>query len=191
MKHLIGLGLATALMTSTVIAGAEPAFTTGKAQVGVDLGYGIYTGDGNANPYGLGIGVRGGYTLDMNLHLGGSFQYNFGESSGSGAAEASFNTWNLMFEPGYDIGIGDTMAIRPQLGIGMTNYMFDVCVSVPGFGGGCSSESETKLAIAPGAMFLMDFGPVFGIAGLRYHHVFIEDVNVDALLLNVGAGMAF
>jgi len=97
-----------------------------------------------------------------------------------------------MLEPGYDVAVGDTMALRPQLGIGLTSVMGKACVTLPPpLGSGsetCADDSETKFALAPGAMFLLDFGGVYGQAGLRYHHVFVDNGNADGLLLNIGVG---
>lgn len=191
MKHSLIGSLAAALAISATTAHAEEAFTAGKAQIGGNVGYGIYVGEGNVNPYGFGLGAHGGYTLDMNLHLGASFEYFFGESQNVPGGSDSIKLWNLMFEPGYDIAIGDTMLIRPQLGIGLTNVSSEVCLNVPGVASGCNSDSTGRFAMAPGAKFMIDFGGFYGMAGLRFHHIFTDGGNADALLLNVGAGAMF
>jgi hypothetical protein len=166
-------------------AQAEEAFTAGKPQVAVGLGYGIWAGDdiGDFNPYGIGLWVRGGYTLPSNIYLGGNFDYYFGDSEG----DSSFNVYQILFEPGYDIGVAENAVIRPVLGIGYSTYHAESC-----FGDLCVDASQSKFGLAPGAVFLMDFGSVFGTASARYNHIFLEeDANADAILLGVGVGMAF
>lgn len=192
------IGLAATLALTSLSANAQQAFTAGKPQVGARLGYGVYTGDdlgGDFNPYGVGFGVAAGYTLDMNLYLGASFEYYLGASEEGVGGEVSANIWNLMFEPGYDIAAGDALVIRPQLGLGLSSVNAEVCISLPPpLGDGrqqCADNSESKFAIAPGAMLLIDFGGLYGQAGLRYHHIFVEDGNADGLLINAGVGATF
>jgi hypothetical protein len=71
------------------------------------LGYGFKDG------VGLGLGARGGYTLPMNVYLGGTFVYHLGKSVGG----ASVNIFYLGVEGGYDITAGP-FVIRPFLGLG-------------------------------------------------------------------------
>lgn len=198
MKHFLTAALAASVVCLGAVAHAQEAFTAGKPQVGVTLGYGIYTGDdlgGDTNPYGLGFGVRGGYTLDMNVHVGASFEYFLGASKDVPGGSYSVNVWNMMLEPGYDLGVGENMVLRPQLGLGMSHVKAEGCVTLPppiGTGSEtCNDNGDTKFALAPGAMFLMDFGGIYGMGGLRYHHIFLDNGNADALLINIGAGMTF
>lgn len=64
MKKTVVASIGAAVALVNVTAAADPAFTVNKPQVGIDLGYGIYTGETQGedtlNPYGLGFGVRGG-----------------------------------------------------------------------------------------------------------------------------------
>jgi hypothetical protein len=198
VKHFLMTGLAATLALTSLSANAQQAFTAGKPQVGARVGYGIYTGDdlgGDFNPYGIGFGAAGGYTLDMNVHLGASFEYYLGDSTDSPGGEASANIWNLMFEPGYDIAAGETLVIRPQLGLGLSSVNAEVCISLPPpFGDGseqCADNSESKFAVAPGAMLLIDFGGLYAQAGARYHHIFVDEGNADAFLINAGLGATF
>jgi hypothetical protein len=195
VKHFLMAGLAATVALTSLSASAQGAFTASKAQVGARVGYGVYTGDGDLNPYGIGFGAAAGYTLDMNVFLGASFEYYLGESEDAPGAKGSFNVWNLMFEPGYDVAVGDSMVLRPQVGIGLTSVMAEVCTSLPPpFGTGqevCMDASESKMAVAPGAMFLMDFGGLYGQAGARYHHVFVDEGSASGLLFNIGVGGTF
>jgi len=98
-----------------------------------------------------------------------------------------------MLEPGYDLAIGDGMVLRPQLGVGLTALAVEVCVDLGALGGGeqCIDDSGSDFAVAPGAQFLMDLGGLYFQGGLRYNHVFVDNGNADALVLNAGAGMSF
>lgn len=69
------------------------------------------------------------------------------------------------------------------------------CLSLPPpLGDGseqCVDDSESKFAIAPGAMLLIDLGGLYAQAGLRYHHIFVDEGNADGLLINAGIGLTF
>lgn len=96
--------------------------------MGIDLGYGIYTGEGSdeegsVNPYGLGFGASGGYTLDFGLYVGAAFHYYLGftekvELPGIATFEVSGNIYKFGAELGYDVGLGPQFVLRPKLGIG-------------------------------------------------------------------------
>ena len=198
MKHFLTTTVAATLALVSVSANAQQAFTAGKPQVGARVGYGIYTGDdlgGDTNPYGIGFGAAAGYTLDMSLYLGASFEYYLGASEETPVGDVKVNIWNLMFEPGYDIGVGENMVVRPQLGLGLSSVTAEVCLSLPPpLGDGseqCADNSESKFAIAPGAMFLIDFGGLYAQAGARYHHIFVDEGNADGFLINAGIGATF
>jgi hypothetical protein len=170
----------------------------GKFQFGARIGYGVYVGDGpegagdvNVDPYGIGFGAFFGYTLDMNVYLGAGLEYYFGFSEEGPGMEISGNVWNLMFEPGYDIAAGETLVIRPQLGLGLTTARGASCSTLPVLGEECLDTFESEFAIASGAMLLIDFGGLYAQAGLRYQHVFVEDGNADGLLINAGIGATF
>jgi len=186
-KYWLASAAALIVSASVNVAHAEEGFTWNKPQVGAALGYGIWTGDGDINPYGFDLGLHGGYTLDMGLYVGGRFEYFLGESQGN----SNFGIWNLMAEGGYDIGIGENMVIRPQLGLGMANVHAKVCVAFLG-PEQCFSNSDSYFSAAPGAFFMYSFGGPFIDAGLRFQHIFHDGTGSgDGLLLNVGGGMAF
>ena len=74
------------------------------------------------NPYGIGIGLRGGVTLPAALYLGASFDYFFGESDD--AIDIEFNLYQVMGNVGYDIGLGP-LTLRPSLGLGVASISVD------------------------------------------------------------------
>ena len=191
MKRALSLGIVSSVLCLSVVAHADPAFTAEKPQIGLGLDYGIWTGDdiGDFNPYGIGISVLGGYTLPMGVYIGGNFDYFLGDSEG----DSKLNIYGFDVEGGYDIGVAPNLVVRPQLGIGYTTFHNEICIEdVPGlFEGGCVDASDSKFSLAPGARLLMDFDAVFGHAGVRYKHIFVDEGNADGLLLTVGAGLKF
>lgn len=189
------IGAAAALVSVT--AAADPAFTANKPQVGIDLGYGIYAGDenGDVNPYGLGFGVRGGYTLDFGLYVGAAFHYYLGftekvELPGIATFEVSGNIYKFGAELGYDVGLGPQFVLRPKLGIGYGT----LAVSSSGAG---QSDSEGALAITPGLQALYSLGQAFLSADVGYNLLSLkpdgaqESSNSSGVLLGVGAGITF
>lgn len=189
MKRALSLGIVSSVLCLSAAAQAQEAFTLEKPQVGIGLNYGIYTGDdmGDINPYGVGFGVHGGYTLPMGLYLGAQFEYYLGGSQDVFGAEVSGNIYQFQLEPGYDIAVGPTAVIRPVLGIGYSTFAFETCVDDECDDG----NSQSKFGISPGAMALVDFGSVYGLAAARYNHIFVDDGNADGLLITLGAGMTF
>jgi hypothetical protein len=183
VKRFLSFGIASSVLCLSFAAQAAPAFTANSAQIGVGIGYGIFLGDegpgGDFNPYGVGVWVRGGYTLNSNIYLGGNFDYYFGESEG----DVSMNIYQFMFEPGYDIALAPTAVLRPVLGVGYSTYHVDL--------GPFGDASQSEFGIAPGAVFLVDFGKLYGTASARYNHIFVEDGNADGLLLGAGVGFRF
>ena len=184
MKKLSIAALAAVTLAVSANANAAEPATAGKPNVGAALLYGIYTGDdnGDLNPYGIGFGVNGGYTLDMGLHVGAGFNYFLGDSTEVLGIEVETNMYQFMGIVGYDLGLMPELVLRPQLGIGM----HWTAGSVNG-----ESDSESDLAIAPGAKVLYDLGGFYISGEAAYHHVFADDVNVDGFLLGVGAGLTF
>jgi len=145
--------------------------------VGLLLGYSLSLEDG-PNPFGVGLGVRGGYNLDA-IFLGARFVYYLGESN--------FNIWELGIEGGYDIAAGPVV-IRPGLGLGIANLTVEI-PRFAGFGGG--SVSSTEVYFAPGASVLYDINDAFFIGGeLRFMFV-LSDPTYKALSILANGGMRF
>jgi hypothetical protein len=161
-------------------AAAEPV-TANSIQLGLGLRYGLEMNDGDLNPWGLGLGVQGGYTLPNAIYAGGVFEYFFGDSQEVAGVKVKANLWQLMAEGGYDLGLGPTFVLRPKVGAGLANLRGETCLD------GCVSDSESDLAIAPGATFLL-FLPGFRLsADVRYDLVFAEKTQ-KALILTAGFG---
>lgn len=188
----------SATMAACLIGGtavAEPAFTTSKTQVGVALGYGIYTGesaDDSFNAYGVGFGVRGGYTLSPGVYLGGVFDYYLGDSGNIAEVETSANIYQFEAEVGYDLGLGSKVALRPKIGIG-----YGILASEVKSSAFTASNTSSAFAFTPGVQVLFDLKPVFLSADIRYNILSskpegaTESSSASGLLLGAGAGIAF
>ena len=104
----------------------------------------------------LGIGVRGGKTLDNHIYIGGTFVYQVGDGGSYGASVTtptgtvgasgswSYNGFYIGPEGGYDFDL-KVVVVRPYLGLGL----FDLTGSSSG-GGYSAGGSSTQFVIWPG-----------------------------------------
>jgi hypothetical protein len=161
--------------------------TANSLQLGVGFRYGINMGeDGDLNPWGTGLGLDVGYTLPNAIHIGGSFEYFFGESADvPGGLRISSNIWQLSAEGGYDVGLGDHFVIRPKVGVGIASAMvkLDNCPT----GTTCGDESDTHPLIAPGATIML-FAGGFSLAVDTRYALVLADTTAKALIFSVGVG---
>jgi hypothetical protein len=167
---------------------AEPA-TIEVLQVGVGFRYGLDMTSGDTlSPWGLGLGLHGGYTLPNAVFLGGSFEYFFGEKIGDDQNGASANLWQLSAEGGYDLGI-DAVVLRPKLGLGIANVHVKSCAPAMSEAGGtnCTSHKKAALAFLPGATFIVLPGRFSLTADVRYELVFASQTG-HGLLFTFGVG---
>jgi hypothetical protein len=183
---MIGVGAAlTAVLFATAPARAEPK-TANSLQLGLGLRYGIEMNEGDFNPWGLGLGVQGGYTLPNAVYLGGLFEYFFGDSQELGDIKVKGNLWQLMAEAGYDIGLTPLFVLRPKVGAGIasTSLSTEGCPT----GVTCADDSYSDFALAPGVTAML-FLPGFGLSlDARYDLVFAESETAKALILTAGIG---
>lgn len=192
--------MATGLLLLAGSAAAEEPWTAEQATISAQLEYGIFTGDDGGtdlNPYGLGLGLKGGYTLDMGVYVGGAFDYFLGGSEDvsvlGASAETSLNIWMLQAEVGYDVGLMPEGVLRPKLGLGITSPSGEACVEI-GSEERCEDlDLDSKFSIAPGAQFLYSLGGGFITADARYNIVFTGDEDGDAngFIIGVGGGLSF
>lgn len=192
-KNIVPLAFGLVLMTvgSTATALERP-FTQEKAQVSGHLGGGIYLGDGNLNPYGFGLGARGGYTFNLPIYVGGLMDIFVGEKDSFPAGEAKAHSFIFQGEVGYDLGITRRVVIRPKMGLGLTHFFGKTCANLGPIGpigpvGGCRSYSDTKFAFQIGAEVPIAVGPVFISPEMRFNIV----NDASALFLGAGVGGAF
>jgi hypothetical protein len=190
-KVACGLFLGLLLVAGT--GRADEGFNEGpgpdkKISVGLLLGYGIAFDD--FNPWGVGIGVRGGYNLNQ-IYLGARFVYNLGssedlETPGFTVAEYSYSLWDLGLEAGYDIPVADKLTIRPELGLGLAGFSVESDYILGGV-----DASSTDLYLALGATGLYDIRPnIFIGLDARFQFVFGDDLLVGLTFL-INGGLRF
>ena len=156
-------------------AQAEASPTAGHASAAALLGNGFKDG------VGIGLGVRGGYTLPMNLYLGGTFIYHLGKSETTPFGDFKINIYYFGGEVGYDIAAGPVV-VRPYLGLGPAT----ATATVPGFSAGFPSQSssDTKFGFWPGATGLFPIGNAFVGADARF--LVVSDFNAFSLFATGG-----
>lgn len=142
--------------------------------VGLLLGYGINnmapSGSDTFNAYGLGFGVRAGYTLPMKVYLGGTFIYHLGYSktvsAGPFSVDVSGRVNPLGVEGGYDFAINDQISIRPFLGLGLAFFS-------------SGGASDSKLALWPGVLATYNVTDQFYV-GLDARYMVVTGVDTPA-----------
>jgi len=160
-------------------ARAEESPTAGHTSVGALLGYGFKDG------VDLGLGVRAGYTLPMNLYLGGTFVYHLGKSESTPFGDVSTHLYYFGVEGGYDI-YAEPVIVRPYLGLGAATASATVPsstfagVTVEG-----GSTSDTKFGVWPGATVLYPIQNFFVGADARF--LIVSDFNAFSLFATGGA----
>src|SRR5262245_53877024 len=87
-----------AVIVATMLAhtgAARAADGEGYGSVGALLGVGFMTSSNipDINAAGFGLGARGGYTLPMNVYLGGTLVYHLGGSRSFPDGDTSLNTF--------------------------------------------------------------------------------------------------
>jgi hypothetical protein len=163
--------------------------TANKVSLAVALGYGFTVTDegdldGDPNPYALGFGLRAGYTLDAGVYLGLLSQIYGGEKVGNDTVNGRIYQTNFAAEIGYDLALGDTLALRPSVAIGSTVSMGEVCVLDR-----CSSDhTDPYLLVAPAVTLVIALGKLYVGGEVRYF--FLPDNDIpDGLLLGAQIGV--
>jgi opacity protein-like surface antigen len=172
---------ATALAAAPASAMGNP-FTQNRAQV---LG-GLRVGSDNLN---FGLGLKAGYTLPIDLYVGGMFDYFFGEHDENTINgvhnEHSFSIFLLAPEVGYDFGITPEFMVRPFGGIGLASAHVEACSQGPGVNF-CADESRSDVGLTLGGLVHYSIGRAFFGGELRF---LLYDS--EALVLGVHGGGAF
>jgi hypothetical protein len=165
-------------LVAVLPAQAQEAPTAGHGSVGALLGYGFKDG------VGLGFGVRGGYTLPMNLYLGGTFVYHLGKSESTPLGDITTKIYYFGVEAGYDIAAGPVV-IRPYAGVGDAT----ATATIPGFSfGGITSPSVTasssKFGFWPGATLIYPMGGFFVGGDARF--LVVDQFNAFSVFATAG-----
>jgi hypothetical protein len=160
-----------------------------RITLGAQFQYGIWTGDGDVNLYGPGVGIRGGFTLDPGLYLGANFDYFAGEKIPGTTVRA--NVYDFVGEIGYDFWVHPNGILRPKIGLGLGVAKVGGCASIAGVATACDSRSENGLAIAPGIQYLHFLSAVYLSLEARYQTISLDGPDPSALILGAGIGAAF
>ncbi len=145
-----------------VVATFSTLYATSASAAGPSAA--LLVGNGFKDGFNLGFGARGGFTLPMNLYVGGTLVYHLGKSESTAFGDASVKVLYVGAEGGYEISAGP-LIVRPFVGLGYAS----ASVSIPNpFGGGTISNSTGKAALWPGAVALFPIGSAFVGADLRY-----------------------
>jgi hypothetical protein len=139
--------------------------------VGLLVGYAIDFESYPFNPYGVGLGVRGGHTFDFGLYLGGKFLYFVGGTDINGR----HNETGFSLELGYDFEF-DPITVRPSMDFGVETHALETRQDYFFLGAGISFIVSLDLFfIALDVRYLsaFDANPVEGMAfmgnlGIRY-----------------------
>lgn len=194
MRHAwLGLLVAVGMMLGAVAPASAQSrrtrVTSDRVTLGASLGYGFrITDEGDldddANPYGLGLGARVGYTVDSGLYLGGLFNYFVGESVGNDSVNGRLNQLNVAGVAGYDIAFGQRAVLRPGVGVGATVVTGEVCVA-----GECIEDrTDPYLLVAPSLELIISIGSLYFGGEARYMWLPDDEIPDGALFgVNVGA----
>jgi hypothetical protein len=142
-----------------------------------------------ADAYGLGFGLRGGYTLDMNLYAGAFAMYYLGGSqTGSNANTADLTTSTSSsallcgVEVGYDWWIGP-LIVRPSLQVGpFIGFTNSRSVAI-------QSGTLVEVLFAPGVTVVVPWDSFF-LGGEGRANLVTGD-GVSAILIAATIGMRF
>lgn len=129
---------------------------------------------------GVGIGLRGGYTLPMKVYVGAAFVYHLGGSNEANQVKYTGSTLYLGPEVGYDLELGPVI-LRPYVGLGYGS------VKAKAEAGGTTllDRSEGGFAVWPGVMARYPVDAFFVGADARYALV----TGTDKITNAGGAGV--
>lgn len=154
MKIVLRLLIPALVAGAAFLVSERDAKALGPVDVEVGARVGVATNpdsDG-PNPYGLGLGVRGGVSI-FNIYGGLSFMHYLGSSQdvpGGGSVDFSSTLYGL--ELGYSIKAIPMLTLRPQLGIGNASLTSSV---------GSFSASSSNLYLEPGVTALVPLGLLY------------------------------
>ncbi|MBN1652598.1 MAG: hypothetical protein JXA30_02360 [Deltaproteobacteria bacterium] len=150
--------------------------------IGLLLSGGIDFEDNGFDQFGPGIGLRGGYTLDMGLYIGAQFLYIWGAGGG-----IPTSTTLIGAEAGYALSAGPVV-IMPSAMLGAA--IFSIDTDSTGWGSSISGDSSTDFYAAPGASVIYPIKSFFIGGDARFYLIFAEK-TVKGLNFMLTGGMRF
>ncbi|MGD8859318.1 MAG: hypothetical protein PVI30_04850 [Myxococcales bacterium] len=173
--------------------GAGPVYEKPIA-VALAVGYGLNLSSdvtADVNPFGLGFGARGGYSMGR-IYVGGRLMIFLGsEELQLGAARSSANELLLALEGGYDYTVGD-LVVRPGVALGLAVLSSEL-VTIDNTGMARSyDDSAEDLYIAPSVAVIYDLeGDLFVGGDAQLPIVLHDPDSITGFLLLASGGMRF
>lgn len=185
----IGIAIGLLALCAPAVALADPPATAGVLQLEAGFRYGIDLGDTEVGPWGPGVGIGVGYTLDSGIYFGGLVEYFFGQRGTEGVAEVKENLIQLVGEGGYDLGLSEHWVARGKGFVGGARLAREACSSVmiPGGAESCTDASSFELGLGPGAA-LMYLGKSFSFSVDARYELVMSDPAESAVILAAGIG---
>jgi hypothetical protein len=183
---LVALALLALVPASALAEDADDDGPDRPITVGLLAGYGLDLSGAELNPFGIGFGVRGGYSLG-DLYLGARFMFFLGESedvmSGGMTIETSQDLMTIGAEVGYDIELSDRgIDLRPEVGLGLALSGGEGADAA----GNMVDTSSTDFYVAPGASLLFCLGTnVFTGLNVQLPIVFAEEIGTGLTFLGI------
>jgi hypothetical protein len=161
----------------------EPAFSAGR----VGVGGGIRIGGNDLN---FGLGGDLGYTLpETPVYLGVLADYWFGDHEEQSAlgmtVSAEASGYDVLGVVGYDLGLTDTIVLRPFGGAGVFHAEGEACTELPGEPAECIEVSDSEAAGVFGGRVLFLLGDTLHL-GAEARVLFAEE-TAGILAGNIGA----
>ncbi len=159
--------LATALL---ILASTSDAHALGPVdvEVGAKVGYATNPESSSPNnPYGLGLGARGGVVFLGGIYAGLNFMYYTGASNTVAGIKFSEHAVQYGLEAGYGFKIA-ILTLRPQVGFG--NLTFSTSVDSSGAPAGLTAAgapSSSYFYLEPGVVALVSLGLIYVGADLN------------------------
>ncbi|MDB4945903.1 MAG: hypothetical protein JWP97_5437 [Labilithrix sp.] len=147
------------IVTPAAVAAAAFFATEHKAhalgpvdvEVGAKVGVATNPNSDGINPFGFGIGARGGVSF-FNVYGGLSVIHYFGGSKDLGGGVTADSNGSTLYgiEAGYTIKSIPVVQLRPQIGVGNAH-----------FGGGDNADGSNHLYLEPGVTALVPLGLLY------------------------------
>jgi hypothetical protein len=200
----IGIALGVVLLCSPAVAQNEPSdgsaaardpfaaeapATAGVLQLEAGFRYGFDMGDTGVSPWGAGVGLGVGYTLDSSIFLAALAEYFFGASGRVNVSDVDKNLIQLVGEGGYDVALSEHWVARGKGFVAGARIARESCSSTMIFGGGshCTDTAPISVGFGPGASLMyLRRSLSFSLDG-RYEYV-LSDPKESAIILAVGIG---
>jgi hypothetical protein len=144
----------------------------------------------SVNPFGVGLGLRLGVTLPVQVYVGVSYEHFFGGPTSSFSNIASYETDAVLDQVhgwvGYEVPL-DGLTLRPCLGLGGA-YMREETLTTDARGQTRREDDALGLLVSPALQLLFPVGGAALVVEGRYSMVPEAVAEADALLVGVGFG---